>query len=118
MTISNIEYEIIKEESIQGRYVNHHHIEPFLKSINQKWLLEDLGRSVQNRSIYSLTIGTGKKRVLIWSQMHGNESTTTRAVLDLINTLKVDSDISREILKNCTIKIIPLLNPDGALAYT
>src|SRR5690606_18803559 len=62
--------------------------------------------------------GDGPIKILMWSQMHGNESTTTKAVLDLINFLLEGSEMSNSILERCTIKIIPILNPDGALAYT
>src|SRR5690606_8853546 len=47
-----------------------------------------------------------------------NESTTTKSVLDLINYLRAGSDLAKLVLKNCTIVIIPMLNPDGAMAYT
>ena len=50
--------------------------------------------------------------------MHGNESTTTKALFDLFNTfLDTNSELSH-ILEACTFYIIPILNPDGALAYT
>jgi hypothetical protein len=55
----------------------------------------------------------------MWSQMHGNESTTTKAVFDLLNVLLAsDEVISKSILGACTLKIIPILNPDGAKAYS
>jgi hypothetical protein len=54
----------------------------------------------------------------MWSQMHGNESTTTKAVFDLVNFLNDASDASEFILNNCTLCIIPMLNPDGSHAYT
>ena len=50
--------------------------------------------------------------------MHGDESTTTKGLLDLINTLLTDSPDPRMILDACSIEIIPILNPDGALQYT
>lgn len=50
--------------------------------------------------------------------MHGNESTTTKAVFDLLNSLGASNPYTKSILEVCTIKIIPILNPDGALAYT
>ncbi|MGB6267782.1 MAG: M14 family zinc carboxypeptidase [Olleya sp.] len=52
----------------------------------------------------------------MWSQMHGNESTTTKAIFDLLNALQ--SQDLNTILKTCTLKIIPMLNPDGAEVYT
>jgi hypothetical protein len=54
----------------------------------------------------------------MWSQMHGNESTTTKAVLDLLNYLKLELGRTKNILQHFTLKIIPILNPDGAKAYT
>ncbi|HUH45781.1 MAG TPA: M14 family zinc carboxypeptidase, partial [Arenibacter sp.] len=44
--------------------------------------------------------------------------TTTKSVLDLVNYLRSGSDLAKSILKNCRIAIIPMLNPDGADAYT
>jgi len=43
-------------------------------------------------------------------------TTTTKALSDLFNSLS-DTRLS-DILKYCTLFIIPILNPDGALAYT
>ena len=40
-----------------------------------------LGSSENNVPIYSLKIGTGKKKILLWSQMHGNESTGTKSII-------------------------------------
>jgi len=54
----------------------------------------------------------------MWSQMHGNESTTTKALFDLLNTLLKETDLLKYILEACTLYIIPILNPDGANAYT
>ena len=51
----------------------------------------------------------------MWSQMHGNESTTTKAVLDLINSMQQKIFPGLEAFE---FFLIPMLNPDGALAYT
>ena len=48
--------------------------------------------------------------------MHGNESTTTKAIFDLFNIL--EKEPCKYILDACTLYIIPILNPDGAFAYT
>lgn len=117
LNVTDIEFEAIKEKTVLGRYVNHLHIESFLNSKSNTWPVEIIGSSVEGRNIYSITLGKGPFRVLIWSQMHGNESTTTKAVLDLINTLETDMAIAKLILDKCTIKIVPLLNPDGAWVY-
>ena len=66
-------------------------------------------------SIQSVRIGNGPIRILMWSQMHGNESTTTKALLDLIHEFKLKSP---DILNAVSLLLIPMLNPDGALDYT
>ncbi len=111
-------YASIKENAITGRYVTHNQIEHYLKKISPHFLVETIGTSVNGISIPIITLGKGPRKILMWSQMHGNESTTTKAVLDLLNFLKEPTTLQTEITVNCTIKIIPILNPDGALAYT
>ena len=103
-----------KEQSLFGRYITLQHIEPLL----QKYNAEVIGKSVLEKPIYKLQIGTGEKKILMWSQMHGNESTTTKALFDFINFLHSTTSDSEIILKKFTFCIIPMLNPDGAKAYT
>lgn len=116
------DYEKLKEESLSGRYITLKHIEPILKNDAHGFLrLEKIGSSVLGKPIYSIKLGTGKIKVLAWSQMHGNESTTTKAVFDLINALSLtrgNNEFTDFILENCSLVIIPILNPDGAEAYT
>ena len=50
--------------------------------------------------------------------MHGNESTGTKAVFDLLNYLQSNDLFAQMITKEITLKIIPILNPDGAQQYT
>lgn len=114
----DLEYPKFKEDSIKGRYLTPNQILGFLKTLPDFAVLKDLGASVQKRSIPCIEFGKGKNRVLMWSQMHGNESTTTKAVLDLINFLSRTTTETKEILEKCTLRIIPMLNPDGAEMYT
>jgi hypothetical protein len=62
-------------------------------------------------------LGLGSKKVLLWSQMHGNESTTTKALFDFLNFLNSDSEFADKMLKEFTFCFLPMLNPDGALLY-
>ena len=103
-----------KEQQLFGRYITNSMIEPLLNKLPKNAKVSVEGLSVEKRSIYSIKLGTGKKRILLWSQMHGNESTTTKALFDIINTLQKQNSI----LESCTLLIIPILNPDGAEAYT
>ncbi|MEM6687218.1 MAG: M14 metallopeptidase family protein [Bacteroidota bacterium] len=106
------------ESNLYGRYITLAHISPLLYALPNTFQLQEIGTSVQSRPIHSLTIGNGSKRILMWSQMHGNESTTTKVLFDLLHFLKDSSEASETILSNCTLCIIPMLNPDGAQVYT
>lgn len=107
-----------KEESIEGRYLTLDHIQPLLDKLNTDNQVEIIGRSVLDEPIYSYKIGTGKTRIYLWSQMHGNESTTTKALFDFINVLNSRSEFAEKMLKTFTFYSIPILNPDGARLYT
>jgi hypothetical protein len=107
-----------KESSLFHRYITNENIEPLLDNLSDNFGVEIIEKSVLNRPIYAVKIGTGEKRILMWSQMHGNESTTTKALFDLFNTFKSEETEIEHILKTCTVYFIPILNPDGAKAYT
>lgn len=78
--------------------------------------LEVIGRSVQNRPIYAITIGNGPQKVMAWSQMHGNESTTTHALIELLKSFQASPE--KTVLDKVTLRIIFQLNPDGSHLYT
>lgn len=118
MVLEQSKYLSIKEKSVLGRYVVNENIEGFLEKIKGKCEVKIVGKSVLGLPIHSILFGSGPTKVLMWSQMHGNESTTTKAVLDLINYLNSELPETQMVLKSCTITIIPILNPDGAAAYT
>lgn len=77
-----------------------------------------LGNSEENRHIYGYRFGTGTTKVLIWSQMHGNETTTTKALVDLCSVIEHDKTFREFVLNTYEVLFIPVLNPDGAVAYT
>lgn len=105
-------------KNFYGRYLRYEKVQDYLEKLPEAFHVKRESQSVLDRPIYSVQIGSGKTRVLIWSQMHGNETTCTKAVLDFLNCIERDSDLICEILRSCTLKIIPILNPDGAVAYT
>ncbi|WP_299113579.1 M14 metallopeptidase family protein [uncultured Winogradskyella sp.] len=110
-------YSLVKAPELFGRYITNSDIEKCLVKF-PKSIISTVGYSVENRPIYSIKLGTGSKNVLLWSQMHGNESTTTKALFDCFNLFLTNNNISNFILKSCTILVIPILNPDGAERYT
>ena len=103
-----------KENSLFGRYITLDSITPLLS----KYETRIIGQSVLGKPIYSLTIGTGKTRIFMWSQMHGNESTTTKALFDFLNVIHSDNEIGAKLLSEFTFCILPMVNPDGAELYT
>jgi len=107
-----------KEQSISGRYITNRHIQPLLEDLKNVFNVSVIGQSVQEKPIYAIRIGTGKTKIFLWSQMHGNESTTTKALFDLFNFLKSDTVEANKIKNHFTFLCIPILNPDGAEAYT
>jgi hypothetical protein len=107
-----------KEQSLQGRYITLESIEPLLVKLNTDNQLEIIGKSVLDKPIYKYQIGTGKIKILLWSQMHGNESTTTKGLFDFVNVLNSGSELAQKFLNAFTFCCIPMLNPDGAKLYT
>jgi len=111
-------YKTYKELSLSGRYIHSGHIAPLLVNLSKKMRVDVVGHSVRKLPIHTITFGSGSKRILIWSQMHGNESTTTKSLFDLLNVFLGAEYSVDYILKGCTICVIPILNPDGAKFYT
>lgn len=90
----------------------------WLKPFQEKNLFEmtPLGKSAEGRTISLLKIGNGSTKVLMWSQMHGDEPTATMALLDMLNFFAntPNHSVTKTIRENLTLLIIPMLNPDGA----
>ncbi len=115
------DYPQYKEEKLFGRYITFDKIAPLLQQLPSSFGTTQLGQSFQKRPIYKITMGTGCTKVLLWSQMHGNESTGTKALFDLFRFFanpKKYAIMVENILSQCTLVCIPMLNPDGAAAYT
>lgn len=112
-------FDSYKETQLKNRYIHNEHILPLLENFNDNFEVKQIGCSVFGKPIYTIKIGNGSKKILMWSQMHGNESTTTKAIFDICNVFIGNStETIQQILDTCTLQIIPILNPDGAESYT
>jgi hypothetical protein len=81
--------------------------------------LERVGESFLGRPIHLMTLGRGARKVLLWSQMHGDEPSATPALLDIVHYLvsHADEPGPQSILEELTLLMIPMLNPDGSELY-
>ena len=114
------DYNSFKNHKISGRYIQQKDIQVLLDNLGEEFSRKEIGASVFGKPIHSIQFGNGYIKILAWSQMHGNESTTTKAVFDLLNYISINKEepLVRSMLNNCSLCIIPMLNPDGAEAYT
>jgi hypothetical protein len=100
--------------------VRHADIEAWLQQLRANtpdlFSLEEIGRSVEGRSINHVWFGRGSFHVLLWSQMHGDEPTATCALFDVFEFVRRhrDEPAVRQILDGLTVHVVPMLNPDGA----
>jgi hypothetical protein len=81
--------------------------------------VDEIGRSVEDRPLRHVRWGEGKTSVLLWSQMHGDESTATMALADLFRFLgeHPDHPLVKQLRTNTTLHIFPIVNPDGAARF-
>jgi len=100
--------------------INHAEVVRRLSELSRRapdlFVVEEIGRSVEGRSINHVTVGRGPFPVLLWSQMHGDEPTATAALFDILEYVwrHRAEDPVRRILDALTLHIVPMLNPDGA----
>lgn len=115
-------YDSFIAGEIRDRFLKHADLIRLIEPLRNhpEFELREAGTSVQGRSINLIKCGNGPSRILMWSQMHGDEATATMALADLFNFLRKDqfSPVRNTILQNCTLYILPMVNPDGAEVFT
>ena len=115
-------YDQFREPTITHRRFKHEDIQPLLDRVADlpEASVETLGNSIQGRPIRMVRIGNGPTKVLLWSQMHGDEPTATMAIMDLFNYFASDqapADFKQFLTENLSLYFIPMLNPDGAEVF-
>jgi hypothetical protein len=78
--------------------------------------VQEVGKSYGNREIYQIEWGKGAIKVMMWSQMHGDEPTATPALIDMFAFLQKNRDKAwvKKLEETLTIRAVPMLNPDGS----
>jgi len=111
-------YSASKENTLHGRYLTNIQIEPLLDKLKQYFKISVRGTSAFGKPIYDIIAGNGSTKIFIWSQMHGNEATTTKAIFDFLSFLTSNDAFAVTLKNNFTFLILPIVNPDGAELYT
>jgi hypothetical protein len=111
-------YDSFKEKQLKDRFFKHATIVELLKALPSTFKVSELGKSVNGLSINLVHWGSGKTKIFLWSQMHGDEATGTMALFDLFNFLQSDNPIVKLLNEKCELYIIPMVNPDGATVFT
>lgn len=115
-------YDQFLEQSITTRFFKHADLLVLLQQLQHSELfgISEVGKSAGGRAIHLVKCGGGPCKVFLWSQMHGNEATATMALMDLFNYLGSDGNdtVKDIILQNCTLYILPMVNPDGAEIFS
>ena len=103
----------------QNRWITPEVLNVYLKDPSLAFLnWNEVGFSEEGRSIKRTQIGNGPIRILIWSQMHGNEATGTLAMLELLKLVGFYPEHFKDWLEKVTLFFIPMLNPDGSARFT
>jgi hypothetical protein len=111
-------YDQYKEKSLVHRRFKHSDISPLIKNLKSKkdFIVKVVGKSVEGRELNLISIGKGKKKVFLWSQMHGDEPTATAALFDIFNFInaKENKEFCNKLFERVTLYFLPMVNPDGA----
>lgn len=104
------------ETALKNKRFENKDIIPLIDNLDYRFTVTELGKSINGKSIRLIKVGNGKTKVLLWSQMHGDEPTATMAFFDFFNFLSSteDNKITNLILNDLTLYFIPMVNPDGA----
>lgn len=100
-----------------NRYISPESLFKFLQT-NLSDYITQIGTSSLGKPIYMLSLGNGKTKVLAWSQMHGNESAGTLAMLDLLEMFNHHPELKKDIFEKISLDFIFMLNPDGSEKWT
>lgn len=112
-------HDAFKETALKHRRFKHKDLVPLLQKL--PFEKQVVGQSFEGRDLYQIKLGNGPVKVLLWSQMHGDEPTATMALADIFLFFQAKNDgfdaLRESILANTTLYFVPMLNPDGAERY-
>jgi hypothetical protein len=97
----------------------HEQLDSLVSGADSRLEIQTVGESFEHRPIRLVSTGEGSTRVLLWSQMHGDEATATMAIFDILAYLSSAADEETTSTLRSALKIcfLPMLNPDGAARH-
>ncbi len=101
------------------RILSYPEIEIIIKGLNNSNAVttEIIGKSVDERNIYSVSVGFGEKNILIDVNIHAAEVASTMFIIkyisDLVNDYENQKEAAINLLNQVKIIVIPSVNPDG-----
>lgn len=116
-------FESFREPVLTRRRFRQEQILPLIERRRRDsgWEVTTAGYSFEGRPVQMLKTGKGRTKILLWSQMHGDEPTATMALFDIFNFFDRDDPwfaaFKHRILSEVTLYFVPMLNPDGAERY-
>ena len=101
---------VLNEYVIEGLKVRY----PFLT-------VSTIGRSVMEKPLYHVAIGTGKKQVFYNASFHANESITTPLLLKFVEEyakayaqgMALYKEDAKQLYEDYELHLVPMVNPDG-----
>lgn len=101
------------------KHLHYEELESIYKKLNNSDIvkLEVIGKSVDNRNIYSIEIGAGTNKTLFEAGIHAAEMANplfiTKYMVDIVNSYENGDTDTISILNEYKIVVLPVANPDG-----
>jgi hypothetical protein len=116
------QYDTYREPCFNHRRFKHADIQPLIAGLSpdKGFQVKELGLSTEKRVIHHIQLGKGPTKVMLWSQMHGDEPTATMALFDIFRFFSVSDNLDsyrKVMLDNLSLHFVPMLNPDGAEVF-
>lgn len=112
------------KRDLAAHYKNPRHVQTILEGLAaahpDRVRLEQLGESREGRPILALGLGnlSAKKKLMFNGAHHGDEILTVDVVLDIAQELlAADDALTRRVMSECAVWLVPMVNPDGNHAF-
>lgn len=114
-------YDRYKNNSLVNRRFKHSDIQPLIENLKNisGFSVIKVGESLEGRELNLISVGKGKTKIFLWSQMHGDEPTATAALFDIFNFLTdpANKQFCGNLFSKVSLYFLPMVNPDGAQRF-